>query len=359
MLELVWHPEALAFAFSRDGSFTGDDELDVLEETRRGRFLTIDELVSWEPDEPLADSARALLHVRDLARSAVSEGLVFPQLAEIGGEWFAFWGATLEAQIEQTLTAIAAASPPVVADYFHGDRLTVVHDLYPRLVDRIARDRLVAADVSLGSSRPFGRNRAVEAFLHGLTSTEPDLAHGPSYGALERKITRWVDDGLARLIRAPWGVGLHLDERRDGLVLELWLHASDDATVALPASLLWEAGRDAFQFLRDTDPYEDLARAFGELRPVLAEHGLAFDGERPREVALDAEDAAYFLRRVMPQLGVPVLLPTKWTSRPARIRADLSARSSSGLFAHFDWRLRVGDLGLDVAELRQLAAQRN
>jgi SNF2 family DNA or RNA helicase len=358
VLELLWHPEAVAFAFARDGSSVGEDELDVADETYRGRFLGVDELVSWEPDEPLGDSARALLHVRELARRGVAEGLVFPQLAEIGGEWFAFWGATLEAEIEQTLTAIAAASPPVVADYFHGDRVATVNDLYPRLVDRIARERLVQRGVELGSARPFGRNRAVEAFLRGLTSLEPELPHGPSYAALERKITRWVDQGLARLIRAPWGVGLHLDERGGQLFLELWLHASDDATVALPASLLWDAGPDAFRFLRASDPYEDLRDAFADLRPVLQEHGFAFDDEEPREIALDRENTEYFLRRVLPTLDLPVVLPAAWTSRPARIKADLRARASSGLLAHFDWRLRVGDLGLDEKELRRLAAER-
>jgi hypothetical protein len=359
VLELVWHPDALAFAFSSDGSVAGDDELDVLGESYRGRFLGLEELVAWEPVEPLADSARALLHVRELARRAVSEGLVFPQLAEIGGEYFAFWGATLETEIEATLTATAAAAPPVVADYFHGDRFAVVNDLYPRLVDRIARDRLVEAGVSLGSARPFGRNRAVDAFLHGLTSAAPDLPHGPGYRTLETRVTRWVDDGLAHLIRAPWGVGLHLVERDGALVLELWLHASDDATVALPASLLWDAGADAFRFLRDADPYRDLADAFEELRPRLAEHGFAFDPEQPREVALDAEDASYFLRRVMPELEVPVVLPGAWTARPARIRADLTARAASGFFASFDWQLRIGELGLDEDELQRLAAQRN
>ena len=129
MLELVWHPEAVAFAFARDGAILGDDELDVLDESHRGRFLSVDELAAWEPDEALADSARSLLHVRELARRAVGEGLVFPQLAEIGGEWHAFWGATLEAKVEQALTSIAAAAPPVVADYFHGDRVATVNDL--------------------------------------------------------------------------------------------------------------------------------------------------------------------------------------------------------------------------------------
>ncbi len=359
MLELVWHPDALAFAFSRNGEPPGDDELDVRGEVYRGRLMNVDELAAFDPGEPLADSARALLHVRDLARRAVSEGLVFPQLADIGGEWLAFWGATLEAQIEQTLTATAAAAPAVIADYFHGDRLAVVNDLYPRLVDRIARDRLVASGMTLGSARPFGRNRSVEALLHGLTSPEPELPHGPGYATLERKITRWVDEGFARLVRAPWGVGLHLDERADGMALELWLHASDDATVALPASLLWDAGPDAFDFLRNADPYDDLATSFAGLRPALEEHGLSFDAQRPRETRLDDEDVSYFLRVVMPRLGVPVVLPTAWTSKPARIQADLSARSAAGLFADLDWSLRVGDLALDEDELRRLSAEQN
>ena len=355
MLETVWHPDALVFAFSREG--LGDDELDVLGTTYRGRFLTVAELAGWEPDGELGDSTRALLRVRDLARRAVSEGLVFPQLAEIGGDWFAFWGATLETEVESTLTAIAAASPAVIADYFHGDRAAVVNDLYPRLVDEIARARLVAAGVSVGSSRAFGRGRAVEAFLAGLSSDDAELPHGASYGALEKKVTRWVDEGFARLPSAPWCVGLHLEDRPRGLALQLWLHASDDSTVALPAALLWDAGTDAFDFLRDADPVADLQRSFAELRPFLEENGIRFDRERPREVELDSEDAAYFLRRLMPQLQVPVTLPQRWLARPARIRADLTARASSGMFAAFDWNLRVGDLGLDVNELRELAEQ--
>src|SRR5205814_9746255 len=59
------------------------------------------------------------------------------------------------------------------------------------------------------------------------------------------------------------------------------------------------------------------------------------------------------------KLQVPVALPTAWMSRPARIRADLRAGAATGFFASFDWRLRIGELGLDEDELRALAAQRN
>ena len=133
---------------------------------------------------------------------------------------------------------------------------------------------------------------------------------------------------------------------------------TDDATVALPAALLWDAGPDAFRFLRDTDPYTDLPRAFESLRGALAGHGFVFDDDEPRAAPLPSNDAERFLRRVMPTLPIPVVLPTAWTSDPARIRADLRARASTGLFAHLDWTLRVGELGLDEQELRRLASQR-
>src|SRR5256885_75758 len=112
---------------------TSESVLDVLGEPYRGGFLGTDELARWQQAEPLADSARAVLHVRELARRAVSEGLVFPQAAEIGGEWFAFWGATLEAEIEQTLTRIAPASPPGIPALFHGDPVATGNGPNPRL----------------------------------------------------------------------------------------------------------------------------------------------------------------------------------------------------------------------------------
>ncbi len=64
---------------------------------------------------------------------------------------------------------------------------------------------------------------------------------------------------------------------------------------------------------------------------------------------------------------MPVLLPTAWVRAPARIRANVSARigaQTSGLLstealASFDWRLAVGDVDLDEAELAELAAAKS
>ena len=65
-----------------------------------------------------------------------------PQLTRGGGSWYAFWGATLDDDIQRELAEIAAALPLVGAEGFHGDRRRPSHDLYPHLVDQIARDRL-------------------------------------------------------------------------------------------------------------------------------------------------------------------------------------------------------------------------
>ncbi|MFL5926601.1 MAG: DEAD/DEAH box helicase [Gaiellaceae bacterium] len=371
-LEIIWHPFGVAYAFLRreDATFSDDvgigdpDQLEVLGVDVPARVLSAAELAAWHPDRELGDSARILLAIRDVAERSVGEGLVHPELTQGGGRWYAFWGATLDAGVEEALAAHAAALPAVSAEYFHGDRMAVVDDVYPRLVDQIARDRLVAAGIRLTGPSQMIRSRSVENFLAGLVSPDPELPHGPSYASLAKRITKWVDEGLGRIVEAPWTLGLHLDERVSGgaLTLELWLHAQDDPTLALPAKLLWETGAEPFAFLRDTNPYDDLATRFADLGPFLAEHRIEFDEDEPTEVDLSPDDAEYFLRELLPQLehrGVPVLLPTAWVQAPRRIRANLTARRSSGLLstdaiAEFDWRLAVGDVDLGEEELRRL-----
>jgi SNF2-related domain/SNF2 Helicase protein/Helicase conserved C-terminal domain len=372
-LEIVWHPFGVAYALLRsdDGTFSDDvglgdrDELELLGVDVPARVLSASELAGWHPEAALGDSAHVLLAIRDLAERSVGEGLVHPELTHGGGRWYAFWGATLDAGVEEALATHAAALPAVSAEYFHGDRMAVVDDVYPRLVDQIARDRLVAAGVRLTGPKQAIRSRALESFLAGLTSPDPALPAGPTYTTLAKRVTKWVDEGLGRIVEAPWTLGLHLDERVPGgaLTLELWLHAEDDPTLAMPASLLWETGAEPFAFLRDTNPYDDVATRFAQLGPFLAEHGISFDEDEPTEVDLSKDDAAFFLRELLPQLehrGVPVLLPSAWVQAPRRIRANLTARRSSGLLssdaiAEFDWGLAVGDVDLDEEELRRLA----
>jgi hypothetical protein len=380
-LEVIWRSGS-AYVFVRgEGDAFTDGGLEagepgvvhVLDFEIEARRLSVPELLELAAAPPagfeLGDSARVLFALVELAQRSVSEGMVHPQLTRGGGSWYAFWGSTLADHIQESLDEIAAALPLVGAEGFHGDRDATVGDLYPQLVDQTARDRLIAAGVRLGD--PMRRRTAIESFLHGLSSEDPELPANASYASLERRLSRWVDDGLAEVKDTTWRLALHLDERpANGLALELWLHADDDPTLDLPVSMLWEGGEDGFAFVRGGDPAGDLEEQLAELRPLLASEGIEFDEEEPVDAELDAETASYFLRELMPQLerrNVPVLLPAAWLRAPTRLRANMTARSeqhssgllSSSILASFDWKLAVGDTELSDEELRALAAAKS
>jgi hypothetical protein len=387
-LEIIWQQEPVAYAFARgeDGTLAADG-LDVgtpaaadltLARGIEARRLGVAELIALAADPPhgleLGGSARGAFAIVELAHRSLAEGLVHPYLEHGDGGWHAFWGATLDSAVQATLAEIAAALPPIAADAFYGDRDATVHDLYPVVVDRIARDRLRADRVTL-VGRTGLRSSALELFVEGLGAAEPLLPQHSGYAALKRQLSRWVYDGLGALARgsaAAWKLSLHLDERATGsgteLVLELWLQAEDDASLSLPASLVWDGGHGIFSFLRASDPRKDFIRELGEIEPLLAEHGIEFEGAEATEAPLDVDGAGSFLREAMPQLidrGVPVLLPSAWL-RPRKLRVNLSATSrasaarSSGLLSsaelmRFDWRVAVGDASLSEEELMELA----
>jgi SNF2-related domain/SNF2 Helicase protein/Helicase conserved C-terminal domain len=384
-LELVWQQDATAILFVReaDGALSAGDltlgkpgigKLALAGDGFPARRLDVQQLIRLAdapPAEPAAGgTTRAIFALVELAQRSVAEGLVHPDLDHGGGWWHAFWGATLDQSVQATLTEIAAALPAVSADAFDGDRDATVHDLYPVLVDQIARDRLRADGVQLASATKQVRPTALDQFLEGLTSADAVLPRHAGYSALDRKLSGWVDTGLGRRTSTRWRIGLHLDEREgDALVLELWLQAEDDPTLGLPASLLWSGDDDVFAFLRDGDPRRDLIRQLTELDPVLAEIGIDFDAAEPDEATLDPETVRLFLRNALPALeerGIPVLLPAAWVRSPARVKVNLTAssqpaRRASGFLsptelARFDWRLAVGDVVLTDDELAELAA---
>jgi len=385
-LEIVWQQEPHAFVFLRDaeGGLT-DGQLEAgvpaaanltLARGVPARRVDVRELVALAADPPVDDielggSAQGVFALIALAHRSLAEGLVHPYLDHGDGDWHAFWGATLDSSVQAALADIAAALPPVAADAFDGDRDEMVHDLYPVVVDRIARDRLRADRVKLLGHLPR-RPSALELFVDGLTAPDAILPPHSGYAALRRQLSRWVYDGLGALARgseASWRIAVHLDERGDGIVLELWLQAEDDPSLSLPASLVWEGG-DIFSFLRASDPQTAFVQRLAELEPLLTAHDIHFDGAEATEALLDADAVGRFLRDVMPQLeekGVPVLLPGAWVRSPTRLRLDLSASSrrdptirSSGLLSsasllQFDWRLAVGDVAITEEELTELA----
>src|SRR5260370_278249 len=152
--------------------------------------------------------------------------------------------------------------------------------------------------------RAVGARKISVGELVRLTAPAPELPEHSGYAALEKRLTKWVDDGLSQLSPAPWRLALHLDERAaDGLTLELWLQAEDDPTLSLPASLLWSGGgKSVFAFFRASDPHRALIQRLVEIEPLLAEGGIAFDDREPAEAHLDPEAVRFFMREAMSKL---------------------------------------------------------
>ncbi len=389
-LEILWQEDASAYVLVRaaDGTLSagglqvGIPAVADLVHAGHGvsaRRLELGELLDLTgvPSLPagieLGGTSQVVLAVLDVARRSVAAGLVHPHLEAADGRWHALWGATLDEHVTDELDALARAAPAAAADAFDRDTRVFVDDLYACAVDELARRAIRDAGVTLaaGSPRPRG---VAERVLVGLTAPSPELPPDAGYAALERRLTGWVDGGLARRSRAPWNLGLRLNEAETAatdaasVVLELWLEAADDPTLALPAALLATGAEEVFGFLRDSDPRRALDRRLATIEPILAEAGIALAGDPPTHAALDGDQVRAFLRDAMPRLealGVPLRLPREWVSSSSRVRVNLvatdAAAVSSGLLtrdaiASFDWRLAVGDVELSEDELRELAA---
>ena len=166
-LEIIWQQDATAEALharTQTARATAGRQIDAAELVR---------LAGQPPgDLELGGTALAAFALVELAHRSIAEGLVHPYLEHDNGAWHAFWGATLDGSVQETLTQIAGALPAASASAFGGDRNAVVHDLYPVLVDQIARDRLRAEGVRLTAPRGARRPAAVESFLEGLTAAD-------------------------------------------------------------------------------------------------------------------------------------------------------------------------------------------
>jgi hypothetical protein len=379
-LELLWQDDTTALALLRgaDGRLTADGltagspaaaDVSGLAPGAAARRLQLAELLDLEPaGHLLGGTARVTFAVLERARRSLAEGLVHPHLQSGDGRWHALWGATLDEAVRDELDAISDAAPAICAEPFDGDADAFVYDLYGCALDELARRALAGA----GTRSRGWRDGAPERFVAALYTDDPILPANAGYAALERRLSAWVDGGLDRRSRAPWNVGLRLDELDDGgpsrVVVELWLQAADDPTLALPASLLHDGGEEVFAFLREGDPRSAIRRRLETIHPILADAGLPLLDEEVPVAELDHDQVRALLARAVPrleELAVPVHLPRAWVASTSRVRVNLVAQgspmTSSGLLtrdaiASFDWRLAVGDVELTDEELAELAA---
>ena len=287
------------------------------------------------------------------------KGSSIPQLTHGGGDWYAFWGATLDARSRSARADRGGAAAGRRAEYFHGDRDATVDDLYPRLVDQIARDRLRRAGVRLVDAS------ASDARARSSSSSTASLRPSPSCPPAPTTRAREADHALGRRRPRPdrrgaVALGLHLDERvprqcaRAGAVAARG--GRPDADAAGVDAVAGRRGAVHVPARRAIRTRTSLQR-WRTLGPLLAEHGIAFDDEEPRSRRAVAEaGVAASFASLLPALehrGVPVLLAERVGAGAERASARTSTardRRSSGLLSttrsrQFDWRLAVGDVG--------------
>ena len=339
-LELLWQDDASALALARDaaGRLTADGldigtpaaaDLSHLGSASRHAGSRWASCSRCEPDgRTLGGSALVTLAVLDRARRSLAEGLVHPHLQSGDGRWHALWGATLDESLREELDALADAAPAVCAVPFDGDTDAFVYDLYGCAVDELARRALRRTARARGDAR----DGAPERFLATLHAEDSALPANAGYPALERRLSAWVDGGLDRRSRAPWNVGLRLDEHDDAagsrVSLELWLQAADDPTLALPASLLRDGGEDVFAFLREGTRTPRSSAASRRSRRSSPTPASRPSTRTSPAVELDTDQVRAFLARAVPrleELAVPVLLPRAWVASTSRVRVNLVA----------------------------------
>ena len=225
------------------------------------------------------------------------------------------------------------------------------------------------------------RNRpsAPELFLDGLTSAEPELPPHAGLGALERRLTDWVDRGLERRSSAPWLLSLRLDERdtserrarqrvhRRARAVAAGGRRSDAGPPHLAPLRRRRRGVRLPPLGRPADRRAPPARA-DRARPRRGRARASTRSSRPRSSSSD-DDVRFVLphrdpaaggdrraRAAAAQLGQ---LGQQAARQPHRDEHD--AARSSGLLttdalARFDWKLAIGDTTLTEEELAELAA---
>jgi non-specific serine/threonine protein kinase len=347
----------------------------------------LDLLLALPPGESRTDAALDwLAGSARLALDLTARGRVLPGL--VGGKARgdeARWLPVLSVEDRERVARLGAAMPPALRAERRGSPVNpgeLVRDVLQCLVDAAARDAVRAdAGITLPASRRASSSPAVEAWLAALSADDPTVdAPAPDLALLGKHLAAWRDSGLAdigplrtcfRLVAPAPAIDAETDADSGGWRLEFCLQATDDPSLVVDATQVWEADR-TLAFLERTfeQPQERLLADLGRASRLYPELERALHVARPVALDIDADEALWFLADGSPlleQAGFGVLVPAE-LRRPARLGATLRAtvepdKGKVGLpsllgvegLAEYRWEIAVGDVTLTEAELRELA----
>ncbi len=241
-------------------------------------------------------------------------------------------------------------------------------------VDRLARQRLVAANATIAPRRA-GRPTVPEAWARSLVSLDPWLPaslDATKLAALAAAVQAWARSGAAIGGKAQLCLRLHepapAPPRRQATpawTVELLAQDRDEPSLVVPLSEIW-AGRSPF----GPEAVEDVLAALGRMARLAPELASALEQAAPCLVEVDdkAVVAVLGLRAgLLEDAGISVLLPSWWVrparlglrARPARSEPGTGAVTSGGLglesLVDFQWQAALGDQRLTKADLDSLA----
>ncbi len=328
-------------------------------------------LADPDPEAPwvAAASLRYLGVLAGWACDLVHRGRMLPQLIPEAESAAARWRPVLTASDVVSFRDFATGMPPVVRAATTGSVGDTLRDALDALVDAAAR-ALLPERLLLGH-RPGPKAPLADRWAVALTAADPALpgARPEEVAELRAVLDDWMRAALDA--NGPVRVSFRLIEpvaTRDDWRLEFALQSSDDPSLWLKASDLWDGERMPGLTGR---PDEMLLAGLGRavrLFPALHEALLTAE---PEAMTLTTADAHDFLRHAAPLLqaaGFGVQLPT-WAGRKA-VGLKLTTRSKSkkdasravagsgvGLDEIVDFRidLIIGDSEVTAEELAELA----
>jgi SNF2 family DNA or RNA helicase len=216
-------------------------------------------------------------------------------------------------------------------------------------------------------------------FLQALTGDDTALdASTGDLAAFSKEIEAWLAGLKPAAEDTPFRTCFRLDApiRADDEAwqVRIFLQASDDRSLLVPAGEIWTTRSDTVTFLkrRITNPQERLLADLGRASRISPSIESCLHEARPSGVELETEEAYSFLREEAPLLeqnGFGVLLPSWWEKPCARLGLKVRLKApdddeadrsiSQGLFGlksvvNYDVEAALGDSTLSEAELQEL-----
>ncbi len=354
--------------------------------------LALDFLLALPNNPPhgfaFGSSTRFWMAAAKFSFELIARQCYMPALQEIKRDgvtlYRATWEAVLAPEDAERLYALSTTMPPICWAFLPpGEKKSsLLQDIVLHFVNSTI-DAFVRANLSSKQFLPARSSRSTtkmsppEQWLQGLSSDDSTLT--ASAEELQR-FSSTMHDWLGQLrpveSDAPFRTCFRLEApAEDSKHASDWhvsflLQANDDKSLLVPAERVWKERSNTLTFLKRKfeNPQERLLADLGKASRLFPTIEESLKTARPRELALNTQQAYAFLRESAPlleQSGFGVLVPPWWQKPSARLGVKLKVKSKAGAkegsgllglqsIVDYDWTVAVGNTTLSAEEFESL-----